>query len=73
LEFVVANESVKENRIIRYARETWAELKKVNWPTRQEATNLTIVVVATIVIMSIFLGVVVDGIFSLMVRSLIVR
>lgn len=69
----MAKESLKENRIARYFRETMAELRKVNWPTREEATNLTLVVVVTIVAMSIFLGVAVDGIFSLIVRSLIVR
>lgn len=69
----MAKASMKENRIMRYFRETIAELRKVNWPTREEATNLTLVVVVTIVAMSIFLGVIVDGIFSLIVRQLIVR
>ncbi len=32
------------NFIQRYFRETVGELKKVNWPTRKEAVNLTIVV-----------------------------
>jgi hypothetical protein len=30
----------KENAIVRYLRETRAELRKVHWPTRQEAWNL---------------------------------
>ncbi len=63
----------KENRISQFFRETLAELRKVNWPTREEATNLTMVVVVTIIVMSIFLGVVVDSIFAFIVRSLIVR
>jgi preprotein translocase subunit SecE len=33
------------------------ELRKVSWPSRQEATNLTIVVLIVIVAMSTFLGV----------------
>ncbi len=63
----------RENRISQFFRETIAELRKVNWPTREEATNLTIVVVVTIITMSIFLGVVVDSFFSFIVRSLITR
>ena len=42
--------------IIRYFRETWAELKKVRWPTRQEAQNLTLIVVAVTVGMAAILG-----------------
>jgi len=42
--------------IFRYARETRAELSKVSWPSRQEATNLTIVVLVTVVVSSLVLG-----------------
>jgi preprotein translocase subunit SecE len=45
----------KENAIRRFFRETSGELKKVTWPTRQEATNLTIIVLIVMVVMSIFL------------------
>ena len=48
----------KENAIVRYFRQTWAELHKVHWPTRQEASNLTLIVLAVTVAMSAFLGVV---------------
>lgn len=44
------------NAIQRFFRETIGELRKVNWPTRQEATNLTIVVLIVTVGMSAFLG-----------------
>ncbi len=40
----------------RYFRETIGELKKVNWPTRKEAQNLTMIVLAVIVLMTVFLG-----------------
>jgi preprotein translocase subunit SecE len=39
-------------------RETLAELKRVSWPSRQEATKLTLIVLATTVAMSAFLGIV---------------
>ena len=48
----------KENAVVRYFRQTWAELKKVHWPTRREATNLTLIVLTVTVSMSAFLGVV---------------
>lgn len=44
------------NRIQRYFRETIGELRKVNWPTRQEATNLTIIVLIVTFSMSAVLG-----------------
>lgn len=67
----MAKETARENRITRYVRDTIAELRKVNWPTRQEASNLTMVVVVTIIAMSVFLGILVDGAFGFVVRYLI--
>ncbi|TAK12560.1 MAG: preprotein translocase subunit SecE [Anaerolineae bacterium] len=40
----------------RYYRETTGELRKVNWPTRREATRLTQVVILVMVVFAIFLG-----------------
>jgi preprotein translocase subunit SecE len=48
----------KENAVVRYFRQTWAELKKVRWPSRREALNLTVIVLSTTVAMSAFLGIV---------------
>ena len=48
---------IKEpNAIVRYYRETVGELKKVVWPTRQEAVQLTTIVLIVIVVMSTVLG-----------------
>ncbi len=47
---------MNDNAIVRYLRETRAELSKVSWPTRQEALNLTIIVLATVLVSSIVLG-----------------
>ena len=44
------------NAISRMLRETVAELRKVTWPTRPEATQLTIVVLVVLAVMSTFLG-----------------
>jgi preprotein translocase subunit SecE len=32
------------NRIRRFVEESWSELKKVTWPTREQVRNLTILV-----------------------------
>lgn len=61
----------KENRIVRYLRETRAELAKVTWPTREEALRLTAIVLATTVGFALFLGVVdylLSKLFALLVR-----
>ncbi len=46
----------KENVVIKYLKETRAELKKVHWPSRQEATNLTLIVIAVTTVMALLLG-----------------
>jgi len=53
----------KQGRINRFYRETVGELRKVTWPTRQEAINLTGIVIAVTFGMSFFLGLV-DYLFS---------
>ncbi len=47
----------KENRIVKYFREARAEMRKVTWPTREEALHLTGIVLAVTVAMSILLWV----------------
>ncbi|MBC8506963.1 MAG: preprotein translocase subunit SecE [Anaerolineales bacterium] len=54
----------------RFYRETIGELKKVTWPTRQEAINLTKIVLFVIVGMSIFLGVL-DYLFAQLFRLIL--
>ena len=44
------------NAIQRYFKETIGELRKVSWPTRKEATNLTVVVLIVTFVMSMYLG-----------------
>lgn len=59
-----------DNAVVRYLKETRAELRKVSWPTRQQATNLTLIVLAVTVAMAIFLGAM-DYIFAEIIRLLI--
>ena len=64
-------QAVKEpNALIRYYRETVGELRKVVWPTREEALRLTGLVLAVIVIMSIILGFF-DLVFAELVKLLV--
>jgi preprotein translocase subunit SecE len=44
------------NKIKNFLKEAIAELKKVIWPTKKELKNSTIVVITTIIIASIFIG-----------------
>lgn len=44
------------NAVQRLFRETIAELRKVSWPTRQEAVALTRIVLIVMIIMAIILG-----------------
>jgi preprotein translocase subunit SecE len=58
----------KENvfgRAIQFLREVKIELKKVTWPSRKQTIGSTIVVIALVMIISLFLGVVDLGLSSL--------
>jgi preprotein translocase subunit SecE len=60
----------KENRVVKYFREARAEMRKVTWPTRQEALYLTGIVLAVTVAMSILLWVL-DILFTGVMSALI--
>jgi preprotein translocase subunit SecE len=53
----------KENAIVRYIRETRSELRKVNWPSREETIRLTQIVLAVTFAMGVFLWLM-DVLFS---------
>ncbi|MGQ9586508.1 MAG: preprotein translocase subunit SecE [Anaerolineae bacterium] len=46
----------RENRIVRYFKETRAELRKVTWPTRPETLRLSGIVLAVTIFMAALLG-----------------
>ena len=48
----------KPNAVSRYIRETSGELKKVSWPTRREALQLSAIVIVVMVVMGIYLSLV---------------
>jgi preprotein translocase subunit SecE len=56
--------------IVRYFRETRAELRKVSWPSREEAWNLTLIVLAATTAMALILGAA-DFVFADVVRGVV--
>lgn len=46
----------KENRLVRYLKETRAEIGKVVWPTRRQTIHLTAIVFGVTAAMSLVLG-----------------
>jgi preprotein translocase subunit SecE len=71
----VANEAEKkapaeENALVRYFRETRGEIRKVTWPTREEAWRLTAIVLGVTAAFAVFLWAV-DALFSSTIRWLI--
>lgn len=58
------------NAFVRFFRETVGELRKVSWPTREEASRLTIIVLVVLVVMGSLLGVL-DFLFSKLIGLII--
>jgi len=52
---VLAAVSADGKRFLAYAKDSVAEAKKVVWPSRKEATQMTLVVFAFVVVMALFL------------------
>lgn len=65
-----ANILKSDNALVRYFRDTRAEISKVSWPTREEGLRLTWVVsVVTLIAAIILFGI--DSLFSLIVTLII--
>ena len=63
-----AQASRGEWRPARFLRETMEELRKVVWPTGAELYRYTVVVVSTVVVISLFIGVVDAGVGEVVKR-----
>ena len=61
-----------ENRLVTFYRETAAELRKVVWPTREQAQNLTVIVLVVVTAMALFLGGI-DALLTQILRFLLVQ
>jgi preprotein translocase SecE subunit len=60
----------KDNFIVGYFKETRAEIRKVHWPSAQEARTLTMVVVGVTIAMATLLGLL-DFIFDRLTAGII--
>jgi preprotein translocase subunit SecE len=59
------------SRIRRFANESWSELKKVSWPTREQVRNLTVLVFAVSFVVGLYitvLDVAFQGLIGLLVE-----
>jgi preprotein translocase subunit SecE len=62
--------TLKNNRLVRYIKDSYVEMKKVTWPTRKETIRITIVVIIISLSVAAFLGLL-DYIFSLGIKEII--
>lgn len=58
------------NNIVNFIKEAKAELKKVNWPTKQQTMNYTLIVIGLSVAVALFLAGL-DYIFGLGLKRII--
>ncbi|MFA6095387.1 MAG: preprotein translocase subunit SecE [Candidatus Paceibacterota bacterium] len=58
--------------LINYIKETRGELKHVNWPTRKQATNYTLLVIIISLATALILGVF-DFLFSSGIEKIILK
>lgn len=66
----MAEKTNQQSGIARFYRETIGELRKVSWPTREEALNLTMLVIVVLIVMAILLGSVDEAGFWLVGKAL---
>jgi len=59
-------------RIGKFFRQVRAELKKVNWPNREELTSYTTVVIITVIALIAFIGVI-DLLLTQLITPLIMK
>ena len=57
-------------KIVRFLKETRAEMRKVTWPTRDELIGSTKIVIIATIVVTIFIGIV-DQILTLIIRRLL--
>ena len=58
------------NRIITFLKEVKLEMKKVNWPTREETIKYTLIVIGASIVVAIYLGGL-DVLFTFLIREFI--
>jgi len=59
-------------KLITFLKEVRIEMKKVNWPTKQETLRYTLIVIGASVVVAIFLGAI-DLIFTTLLNKFIFK
>jgi preprotein translocase subunit SecE len=57
-------------RIRRFINESWSELRKVSWPTREQVRNLTVLVFAVSFVVGLYITVL-DAAFQSLIGFLV--
>lgn len=60
------------NKLTQFLKEARAELMKVNWPTRQQTINYTLIVIGISIAVALFLGGL-DYIFEQILNNFILK
>lgn len=57
-------------KLVKFLKETKAEMRKVTWPTRDELIGSTKIVIIATLVVTLFIGIV-DQILTLIIRRLL--
>jgi preprotein translocase subunit SecE len=57
-------------KIVKFLKETKAEMRKVTWPTRDELVGSTKIVIIATLVVTLFIGII-DQILTLIIRRLL--
>lgn len=60
------------NKIITFLKESRLEMKKVNWPTKQETLNYTLIILGVVVGVALFLGAI-DFLFNMFLTKVLIK
>jgi preprotein translocase subunit SecE len=60
------------DRVVRYFREVWVELNRVEWPTRRQLVSMTVVVLSVLVVTMLYLGAL-DYAASVLIKQWLLR
>ncbi len=58
------------NKAVAFIKESYVELRKVNWPSKKQTINYSAIVISSSIVVALFLGFL-DKIFSTIVEKFI--
>lgn len=64
--------TIMANQLIQFLREAKAELLKVNWPSKKQTINYTLLVIGVSIAVAIFLGSL-DYFFNYILKSILLK